>query len=136
MDALTLTPAYGGGGAEAQDGGGGGENSKGKAATEKPGAVGGGASTMSSGGGMRMAYWEKKRRRRTLSAQLVFPVQPPENTENIDQPDPSLCGEFCVSSVLVFLPASCGECRLSRTDRQTPFAGEIKCLKSAIWAIE
>lgn len=117
MDALTLTPAWGGGGAGPPDGGGGsgGESLKGTQAAGKPGGVGvgvgGGASTSSSGGGaVRMAYWEKARKRRTMSAQLVFPVQPPENTENIDQPDPSLCGElgapFLASSRLVSLTAT------------------------------
>eukprot|EP00752_Nemacystus_decipiens_P004304 g3933.t1 len=95
MEELTLTAAWGGGGAGAHDGGGGGaDSSKGKgAASEKPGGggSGGGASTASSGAGVPMAYWEKARKRRTMSAQLVFPVQPPKNTENIDQPDPSLC---------------------------------------------
>lgn len=107
MDALTLTPAWGGGGVEAHDGGGGGDgdSSKGKGGTEKSGGLGGGGgvSTASCGGGGRMAYWEKARKRRTMSTQLVFPVQPPDNTENIDQPDPSLCGELMPCSVRLFL---------------------------------
>eukprot|EP00903_Cladosiphon_okamuranus_P014074 g13081.t1 len=96
MDALTLTPAYGGAGVGAHDGVGGDgvgrDSSKGKGGPENSAGFGaaGGVSTASSGGG-RMAYWEKARRRRTMSTQLVFPIQPPENTENIHQPDPSLC---------------------------------------------
>lgn len=104
MAAFTLTPAFGGGEVGAHDGGGGGDSLKGKGTTEKPGGGGGGgsggASTASSSGGVRMAYWENQRKRRTMSAQLVFPVQPPEGTENIDQPDPSLCGESRISSVV------------------------------------
>ncbi|CAN0033845.1 unnamed protein product, partial [Ectocarpus fasciculatus] len=111
IDALTLTPAFGGSGVstplpdggDAASGPAGGATAGAGSLNEKHlgmGKLGSGGSGGSGGGGssgggeragMRMAYWEKSRKRRTLSAQLVFPVQPPNNTETIDQPDPSLC---------------------------------------------
>ncbi|CAM9964222.1 unnamed protein product [Ectocarpus sp. 8 AP-2014] len=110
INALTLTPAFAGpgvgdGGDAASGPAGGGPagslNEKhlgmGKLGSGGSGGSGGGGTSSGGGGertGMRMAYWEKSRKRRTLSAQLVFPVQPPNNTETIDQPDPSLCGEI------------------------------------------
>ncbi|CAM9914930.1 unnamed protein product, partial [Ectocarpus sp. 12 AP-2014] len=107
VDALTLTPAFAGPGVgdggdaasgPAGGGSGGSLNEKhlgmGKQGSGGSGGSGGGGTSSGGGGertGMRMAYWEKSRKRRTLSAQLVFPVQPPNNTEAIEQPDPSLC---------------------------------------------
>lgn len=51
-----------------------------------------GSSAVGSDSG-RQAYWNRQRRERNLSAQLVFATKPPENTEEIVQPDPSISGE-------------------------------------------
>lgn len=94
MDVLTLTPAWGG---VAQDaltslrGDGMPEKSSGGNGVRVSGSGFGGGSTASS---VPLAYWDKQRKRRTLSAQLVFPIQHPENTAEIVQPDPNLAGEY------------------------------------------
>lgn len=101
MDALTLTPAWGGAaGNTGPEGDAAGGSSKGKQAEEGKvggdggGGGGGGACANETNPPVPLAYWEKARRRRTMSAQLVFPLQPPQNTAAIDQGDPSLCGEW------------------------------------------
>lgn len=105
MDALTLTPAWGGAPDTLPDG------VDRRSVSESAGTVGTGVSRMSiSGGGggggggpsrgsisatgAPVAYWHKPRKSRTMSSQLVFSTQPAKDTLEILQPDPNLCGEF------------------------------------------
>lgn len=95
MDALTLTPAWGGGRSpDAVHG----EDLKRGLEAGKVGVSSGGECDDGDGGSsaaVPMAYWHKQRRKRTMSSQLVFPTQAPENTEEILNLDPNLCGESC-----------------------------------------
>lgn len=109
MEALTLTPAWGGGLQERHPGGeslrqqeGGGLNiSSGNSGGSGVGkGSGGGSENLGGGGGgnsgssaVPTAYWHRQRKRRTMSSQLVFDTAVPENTEEILQADPSLGGE-------------------------------------------
>lgn len=116
MNALTLTPAWAGAGPSTADSGeslrersmdrgkmgSGGDASGGSGlgmGVDNNGLGSGGMpNRMESGGssnsGAPTAYWNKQRSRRTMSAQLVFPSHPPNNTEEIVQPDPNLAGEW------------------------------------------
>lgn len=93
MDALTLTPAWGG--SRSPDAVHGGDLKGGGEAVKVGGGGDGDDDDGSSLATVPMAYWHKQRRRRTLSSQLVFPTQAPENTEEILNLDPNLCGESC-----------------------------------------
>ena len=106
MDALTLTPAWGGTPDSMPDG------IDKRSVSESAGEVGSGGSRMSIGGGggggggkdsisatgAPVAYWHKPRKSRTMSSQLVFPTQPTKDTLEILQPDPNLCGECTLCS--------------------------------------
>lgn len=129
MDALTLTPAWGGGLSENNQGRPfSGDSLKGRPVDSSMaagrrvllGSHQGSGGSAESGDGMgrgssgssaqctpvRQAYWVKQRRERNMSGQLVFPTKPPDNTEAIIQPDPSLSGAVInqsrLDSVLFF----------------------------------
>lgn len=109
MEALTLTPAWGGGLQERHPGGESIRQQEGGDLKISSGDSGGGGVGKGSGGGSQnlggggggnsgssavpTAYWHRQRKRRTMSSQLVFDTAAPENTEEILQADPSLGGE-------------------------------------------
>lgn len=89
--------ASGGRGDSAGRGGSSGEGSGGGVGGQGGGVGVGGSGGVGSDSG-RQAYWNRQRRDRNLSAQLVFATKPPENTEEIVQPDPSISGENTFSA--------------------------------------